>query len=175
MDQLDPQYRVLPDPTPLPLADQEMAEYVEAFSLYDTEGVGTVPLTSLGLVLHSLGLSPNHSTLELLRDKKLLEGETTLSLSEFVHLVRNNATSTEKRRTDAEDKARRLETAFHPWDPAGTGYIRGGAGEGETPLALFRRNLEDTMDAKEVDELIGRCKTETGHVNYVELCSIIAA
>ena len=174
MEKIDKQYRPDVETEEISLADQHEQEYREAFDLYDVEGKGSVPLGHIGLILHSLGLAPIPSSLENLKEKKILEGESTVTYREFAHLVQHEETITETLRIESEGRAASLQKSFYSWDPAGVGLIKC-TGEADSPLASFIRTMEESMDPSDVQRIVDACKTEDGSLNYVQLCQLIAS
>eukprot|EP01063_Lacrimia_lanifica_P038500 TRINITY_DN8213_c0_g1_i3.p3 TRINITY_DN8213_c0_g1~~TRINITY_DN8213_c0_g1_i3.p3 ORF type:complete len:159 (+),score=64.32 TRINITY_DN8213_c0_g1_i3:61-537(+) len=155
------------------VSDHQLAEFREAFEMYDLEGTGAVPLTSLGLVLNSLGLYPTQSTLDSLKAKKAMDGESVVTFQEFSHLVTHHETMEETQQQEAESKAVQLQKAFALWDPEGTGLIKG-AGGTDSPVAQFMKVMGEAFEAAELEAMVSSCKTEDGSIRYLDLCGLIS-
>ena len=151
---------------------QQMNEFREAFELYDQDGRGKVPLTSIGLILNSLGQCPSHSLLEDLRDKKLMEGETELEFAEFKHLINNQNTIMMTKAEVASARAKELEKVFVLWDPTGTGFVKQTGGP-NCPVVAFTKAIANDMDPQEVEGILEMSRTEDGSINYIELCGLL--
>ena len=57
------------------LSQQQIAEYIEAFDIFDVEGEGRLPLDTVPCVLNALGRQPIEYNIASLQRTKREEGE----------------------------------------------------------------------------------------------------
>jgi Ca2+-binding EF-hand superfamily protein len=152
---------------------QASTNYKEAFSLFDTRGVGRVVLDKLGDLLRACGQNP---TLAEIRDlEKSVGGECERSLDVLAVSSRWPQLLTSAQPVDFETFQRVLNRpggfrdpgepeeycrGFQVFDKDMTGFI--GVGQ----LKYILTNLGEKMSEDEVDELLKAVDTSSGQVNY---------
>uniref|UniRef100_A0A8D1HMZ6 EF-hand calcium-binding domain-containing protein 11 n=2 Tax=Sus scrofa TaxID=9823 RepID=A0A8D1HMZ6_PIG len=75
------------------LTKEQIAEFKEAFSLFDKDGDGTITTKGLGTVMRSLGQNPTEAELqdminevdEMIREADI-DGDGQVNYEEFVHI-----------------------------------------------------------------------------------------
>lgn len=150
---------------------QASTNYKEAFSLFDTRGVGRVVLEKLGDLLRACGQNP---TLAEIRElEKSVGGECESPLSRG--LLLRPASDMGVQTVDFETFQRVLNRpggfrdpgepdeycrGFQVFDKDMTGFI--GVGQ----LKYILTNLGEKMTEDEVDELLKAVDTSSGQVNY---------
>merc|ERR1719401_1086020 len=69
------------------LTEEQIAEFKEAFSLFDKDGDGTVTTKELGTVMRSLGQNPTEAELQDMINEVDAEGNGTIDFPEFLSLM----------------------------------------------------------------------------------------
>ncbi|CAO2626875.1 unnamed protein product, partial [Lemmus lemmus] len=158
---LDPR---APDTRCLAMADQlteeQIAEFKEAFSLFDKDGDGTITTKELGTVMRSLGQNPTEAELQDMINEVDADvpGNGTIDFPEFLTMM-----ARKMKDTDSEEEIRE---AFRVFDKDGNGYISA------AELRHVMTNLGEKLTDEEVDEMIREADIDgDGQVNYEgELC-----
>eukprot|EP00825_Cyclidium_porcatum_P039804 TRINITY_DN4906_c0_g1_i3.p4 TRINITY_DN4906_c0_g1~~TRINITY_DN4906_c0_g1_i3.p4 ORF type:complete len:164 (+),score=44.38 TRINITY_DN4906_c0_g1_i3:305-796(+) len=70
---------------PQPLTKQQIAEYKEAFSLFDKDGDGIIDVSDLGMLVRSLNQNPTNSELQILQ--KEVESQENPGKIEFADFL----------------------------------------------------------------------------------------
>ncbi|XP_009329299.1 PREDICTED: calmodulin, striated muscle [Pygoscelis adeliae] len=145
-----------PQPSRKPRPDHEqIAEFKEAFSLFDRDGDGCITTKELGTVMRSLGQNPTEAELQDMVGEVDADGSGTIDFPEFLSLM-----ARKMRDTDSEEEIRE---AFRVFDKDGNGYISA------AELRHVMTNLGEKLTDEEVDEMIKEadCNND-GQVNYEE-------
>lgn len=137
------------------LSEEQLAEFKEAFSLFDISGTGSVALRDVGTVMRSVGQNPTEAEIaELTRgvngDAVDFAGFCKLLTSKFV----SNA--------EAEQEIRE---AFKIFDKSGSGLISA------AELRHVMTNMGEALTADEAEELIASHVSDLddqGMLNYEE-------
>ncbi|XP_030236483.1 calmodulin-like [Gadus morhua] len=90
------------------LTEEQIAEFKEAFSLFDKDGDGTITTKELGTVMHSLGQNPTEAELQDMINE--VDGNGTI---EFLTMR-----ARKMKETDGEEEIRE---AFRGFDKSGSG------------------------------------------------------
>ena len=69
------------------LTPEQIAEFKEAFTIFDTDGDNTISTKELGRVMRSLGQSPSDAELRELIAEYDFDGNGTLDFPEFLELM----------------------------------------------------------------------------------------
>merc|ERR1712122_474547 len=100
------------NPTKSKMADQlteeQIAEFKEAFSLFDKDGDGTITTKELGTVMRSLGQTPTEAELHDMINEVDNDGSGTIDFAEFLSLM-------SKKMKDADSEEELME-AFKVFD-----------------------------------------------------------
>ncbi|KFZ63495.1 Calmodulin, striated muscle, partial [Antrostomus carolinensis] len=97
------------------LSEEKIAEFKEAFSLFDRDGDGCITTKELGTVMRSLGQNPTEAELQDMVGEVDADGSGTIDFPEFLSLM-----ARKMRDTDSEEEIRE---AFRVFDKDGNGYI----------------------------------------------------
>ncbi|XP_005497364.3 calmodulin-like protein 3 [Zonotrichia albicollis] len=137
------------------LSEEKIAEFKEAFSLFDRDGDGCITTRELGTVMRSLGQNPTEAELQDMVGEVDADGSGTIDFPEFLSLM-----ARKMRDTDSEEEIRE---AFRVFDKDGNGYISA------AELRHVMTNLGEKLTDEEVDEMIKEadCNND-GQVNYEE-------
>ncbi|KPM07532.1 calmodulin-like protein 3 [Sarcoptes scabiei] len=135
------------------LTDEQVAEFKEAFSLFDKDLDGRITTTELGIVMRSLGQRPTDAELKNMVIMVDQDGNGTIEFNEFLHMMSKKMKETDK---DTE-----LKQAFRVFDRNGDGFIS------PPELRLVMTNLGEKLTDEEVDEMIREADLDgDGLVNY---------
>ena len=103
------------------LTEEQIAEFKEAFSLFDKDGDGTITTKELGTVMRSLGQNPTEAELQDMINEVDADGNGTIDFPEFLSLM-----ARKMKDTDTEEE---LVEAFKVFDRDGNGLITAAARE----------------------------------------------
>lgn len=144
------------------LTDEQIAEFKEAFSLFDRDGDGHITTKELGTVMRSLGQNPDERELQDLINDIDADGNGNIDFPEFLSLM-----AKKMKDTDTEEE---LIEAFKVFDIEGNGVIS----------AMRLRELMETLGTKlpsaEIDQMIQEADiNRDGRINYVDLVRLMMA
>ncbi|XP_070187877.1 calmodulin-like isoform X2 [Littorina saxatilis] len=144
------------------LTDEQVAEFKEAFSLFDKDGDGTITTSELGTVMRSLGQNPTEAELQDMINEVDADGNGTIDFEEFLHMM-----ARKMKDTDSEEE---LREAFRVFDKDGNGFISA------AELRHVMTNLGEKLTDEEVDEMIKEADLDgDGMVNYEEFVTMMTA
>jgi len=136
-------------------SEEQLAEYKEAFSLFDKNGDGAISAAELGKIMESLGIKPSKTELEDMIHEIDTDGNGTIDFNEFVTLM--------ARQTTTGDKDGEIMEAFKLFDKNGDGKIS------SEELKEVMVNLGEKMGDKEISEMIKEADLDgDGEINYEE-------
>lgn len=93
------------------LTEEQIAEFKEAFSLFDKDGDGTITTKELGTVMRSLGQNPTEAELADMINEVDADGNGTIDFPEFLTMM-----ARKMKDTDSEVRERqryRATDRFH--------------------------------------------------------------
>eukprot|EP00658_Telonema_sp_P-2_P080734 TRINITY_DN80_c0_g1_i8.p1 TRINITY_DN80_c0_g1~~TRINITY_DN80_c0_g1_i8.p1 ORF type:complete len:289 (-),score=107.37 TRINITY_DN80_c0_g1_i8:177-1043(-) len=122
------------------LTEEQIAEFKEAFSLFDKDGDGTITTKELGTVMRSLGQNPTQAELQDLINEVDADGSGTIDFPEFLNLM--------VRKMKDTDSEKEINEAFKVFDKDGNGFISA------AELRHVMTNLGEKLTDEEVDEMI---------------------
>nr|XP_048706118.1 calmodulin-like protein 3 [Caretta caretta] len=144
------------------LAEEQIAEFKEAFSLFDKDGDGSITTGELGTVMRSLGQNPTEAKLQDMVGELDTDGSGTVDFPEFLSLM-----ARKMRDMDSEEEIRE---AFRVFDEDGIGYISA------AELRHVMTNLGEKLTDEEVDEMIKEADADgNGQVNYEEFVRMMVS
>ncbi|KAK3093853.1 hypothetical protein FSP39_021091 [Pinctada imbricata] len=135
------------------LTEEQIAEFKEAFSLFDKDGDGTITSKELGTVMRSLGQNPTEAELQDMINEVDADGNGTIDFPEFLTMM-----ARKMKDTDSEEE---IKEAFRVFDKDGNGFISA------AELRHVMTNLGEKLTDEEVDEMIREADIDgDGQVNY---------
>lgn len=138
--------------------EEQIAEYKEAFSLFDKDGDGTIDATELGTVMRSLGHQPSEEEIIDMINEADVDGNGTIDFAEFIQMM--PAASKNERDENAEEE---MLEAFKVFDSDGNGNISA------DELRQIMANLGEKLTDEEVDEMVKEADIDgDGEINYEE-------
>ena len=144
------------------LSEEQIAEFKEAFSLFDKDGDGTITTRELGTVMRSLGQNPTEAELTDMTSEVDAEGIGTIDFPEFLTMM-----ARKMKDTDTEEEIRE---AFKVFDKDGNGFISA------SELRHVVKNLAEKLTEEEVDEMIREADVVgDGQVNYEEFVAVLTS
>ena len=142
------------------LTQEQIAEFQEAFSLFDKDKTGTIPTKELGTVLRSLGQNPTEEELQETINEIDADGSGDVDFSEFLTMM-----ARKMKDTDSEEE---IKEAFKVFDKDGNGFISA------AELRHVMTNLGEKLTDEEVDEMIREADVDgDGQINYEEFVKIM--
>merc|ERR1711890_198393 len=141
----------------LKMADQfteeQIAEFKEAFSLFDKDGDGAITARELGSVMESLlGKTPSDEELQDMVNEVDEDGNGTIDFAEFLGMM--------DRKIQETDSKEEMKEAFKVFDKDGDGLIS------SQELRQVMKNLGEDLTDKEVEDMIREADTDgDGQVN----------
>ncbi|XP_031628406.1 calmodulin-A-like isoform X4 [Contarinia nasturtii] len=150
------------DLTEYGLTEEQVAEFKEAFMLFDKDEDGTITMAELGVVMRSLGQRPSENELRNMVNEVDINGNGTIEFNEFLLMM-----SKKMKVAEGEDE---LKEAFRVFDKNNDGLIS------STELRHVMTNLGERLSDEEVDDMIKEADSDgDGMVNYEEFVMILTA
>ncbi|TKW17341.1 hypothetical protein SEVIR_5G359900v4 [Setaria viridis] len=144
------------------LSDDQIAEFKEAFSLFDKDGDGCITTKELGAVMRSLGQNPTEAELQDMITEVDSDGNGTVDFPEFLGLM-----ARKMRDSDSEEE---LREAFRVFDKDQNGFISA------AELRHVMANLGERLADAEVDEMVREADVDgDGSINYDEFVKVMMA
>lgn len=142
------------------VSEEKMAEYKEAFSLFDKSGTGVISSRELGNLMKSLGQTPTEAELRDLVNEIDINGDGEIDFGEFVGLM--------ARQVVDHDTEEELREAFKIFDKNEDGFIS------PSELRLVMTNLGEKLTDEEIDDMIREADFDNdGVINYEEFVYMI--
>ncbi len=145
------------------LTEEQVAEYKEAFALYDKDGDGQINTKEIGAFMRSIGQNPTEQELQDIINEVDADGDGLIGFPEFLTLMAT------KMNDIAE--AREYSEMFRIFDKDGNGFITA------AELRHIMTNLGERRTGvtdEEVDEMIRKADIDgDGNINYEEFCKVL--
>ncbi|KAI8521076.1 calmodulin-like 3 [Branchiostoma belcheri] len=138
------------------LTEEQIAEFREAFNLFDKDGGGDISVKELGSVMRSLGQNPTEQELQDMVRSVDQDGNGTIDFNEFLQMMQKAMKS------DVDSEAE-LKEAFRVFDKDGNGFIS------SEELRHVMTNLGEKLTDEEVEEMIDAADINgDGQIDYEE-------
>ncbi|GAM17285.1 hypothetical protein SAMD00019534_004600 [Acytostelium subglobosum LB1] len=142
------------------LSEEQIAEFKEAFSLFDKDGDGSITTKELGTVMRSLGQNPTEAELQDMINEVDSDGNGTIDFPEFLSMM--------ARKMVENDTEEEIREAFKVFDKDGNGFISA------AELRHVMVNLGEKLTDEEVEEMIKEADLDgDGQVNYEEFVKMM--
>jgi len=142
------------------LTEEQIAEFKEAFSLFDKDGDGTITTKELGTVMRSLGQNPTEVELADMINEVDADGNETIDFPEFLTMM-----ARKMKDTNSEEE---ILEALKVFDKDGNGFISA------AELKHIMTNLGEKLSYEEVDEIIREADIDgNGQINYEEFVKMM--
>ncbi|XP_017786669.1 PREDICTED: calmodulin-beta-like isoform X2 [Nicrophorus vespilloides] len=144
------------------LSEDQVAEFKEAFMLFDKDEDGNITMAELGVVMRSLGQRPTETELRDMVNEVDQDGNGTIEFNEFLQMM-----SRKMKDSDGEDE---LREAFRVFDKNNDGLIS------SNELRHVMTSLGERLSEEEVDDMIKEADLDgDGQVNYDEFVTILTS
>ncbi|OMH80684.1 Calmodulin [Zancudomyces culisetae] len=142
------------------LTEEQIAEFKEAFQLFDKDSDGSITTAELGVVMRSLNQSPTEAELQDMINEIDADGNGRIDFPEFLTLM-----ARKMKDSDAEEE---IKEAFKVFDKDGNGLISA------AELRHVMTSLGEKLTDEEVDEMIKEADSDgDGQINYKEFVKMM--
>jgi len=136
------------------LTDDQVCEFQEVFSLFETRNNGKVEAAKIGDILRALGLNPTETDVQKLVSEVKQNGQSMITFPNFLPLYQS--ISKKKDTSTAED----FIEGFRVFDKDANGTIS------SAELRHLLTTLGERMTEEEVENLVSPHEDQHGNVNY---------
>uniref|UniRef100_A0A8C4T403 EF-hand domain-containing protein n=2 Tax=Erpetoichthys calabaricus TaxID=27687 RepID=A0A8C4T403_ERPCA len=144
------------------LPPEQIAEFREAFALFDKDGDGTITSKELGTVMRALGQNPSEAELQDMINEVDADSNGIVDFTEFLTLM--------VKRIKELDSEEEIREAFKVFDKDGDGSISA------EELHLVMKNLGEDLTDEEIYEMIREADMDgDGQINYEEFVQMMTA
>ncbi|KAK8638029.1 hypothetical protein V6N13_136472 [Hibiscus sabdariffa] len=144
------------------MSEKLVAEFQEAFCLFDKDGDGCITMEELAIAVKSLDQNPTEEELQNMIDEVDTDGNGAIEFGEFLNLM-----ARKMKETEAEDD---LREAFRVFDKDQDGYIS------PHELRLVMINIGEKVTDEELEQMIREADLDgDGQVNYDEFFRMMMA
>jgi len=142
------------------LTEDKIAEFKEAFEIFDKDKDGFITIKELGEIMKNLGQSPTDAELQDMINEVDIDGNGNIDFKEFLGLM-----ARKMRDTDTEEE---LIEAFKVFDRDSNGLISA------QELKHVMTSLGEKVSDEEVEEMIREADIDgDGYINYEEFVRMI--
>lgn len=142
------------------LTTEQIAEFKEAFSLFDKDGKGEISEKELITVLRALGNNPTEDELESMIREVDEDGSGTIDFGEFLEMM--------ARKLNQIDIEKELLDAFKVYDRDGNGLVS------IAELRYFLTNQGPKLSHEDLDEIAKTADIDgDGHINFTEFIRLL--
>ena len=142
------------------LPEDTIAEYQEAFALFDKDGNGHIEAKELAAVLTALGQSPSEEDIAKMIAEVDADANGSLEFPEFLQMMSS--------RMNVKNNDEEIQEAFKVFDLDGSGFIT------VTTLGKAMKSLNEKFEPAELDQLIKITGTD-GKVSYNQIKNMMTS
>ncbi|XP_004411877.1 PREDICTED: calmodulin-like protein 3 [Odobenus rosmarus divergens] len=144
------------------LSKEQVAEFKEAFCLFDKDGDGVITTQELGTVMRSLGQNPTEAELRDTVGEIDRDGNGSVDFPKFLGIM--------ARQLRGRDSEEQIREAFRVFDKDGNGLVSA------AELRHVMTRLGEKLSDDEVDEMIRAADVDRdGQVNYEEFIRVLVS
>lgn len=137
------------------LTQEQIAEFREAFKIFDKDGDGRITVKELGTVMKSLGQYPSQRELEEMVAEVDTDGNKTVEFSEFLDMMAKQLVE-----KAIEDE---VKEAFAAFDKDKDGKITA------QELIHIMKNIGEPLPQADIDEMIEEADiNKDGNIDYAD-------
>ena len=142
------------------LTEEQIAEFQEAFQIFDKDGDGSITTKELGTVMRSLGQNPSDEEVRQMIEEVDEDKSETIDFKEFLGLM-----ARKMKETDAEDE---LLEAFKVFDRDGNGKISA------HELRYVMLSSGEDLTEQDIQEMVMEADIDgDGFIDYQEFVKIM--
>ena len=142
------------------LTTEQIAEFKEAFSLFDKDGKGEISEKELITVLRALGNNPTEEELDTMIKEVDEDGSGTIDFGEFLEMM--------ARTLNQINFEKELLDAFKVYDRDGNGFVS------VAEMRWYLTNSGPKLSHEEVDEIAKTADVDgDGHINFNEFIRLL--
>ena len=143
------------------MTEEQIAEFKEAFSVFDRNGDGAITREELGTVMRSLGQNPTETDLKDIINEVDADHDGKINFHEFLTMM---GLKMEEANREAE-----LREAFQLFDMDSNGLISA------EELRHVMKNLGENLTDGEIGEMMREADTDgDGQINYAEFVKMMS-
>ncbi|KAM9673822.1 uncharacterized protein ACIGJ3_008489 [Trichechus inunguis] len=143
------------------LTEEQVEEFKQAFTMFDTNGDGTINVQELGQLMQSLGQNVPEDQLKVLIAMVDTDGDGVIDFQEFLAAI--------AKRMKGKDTEENTLAVFREFDVDGNGHIT----VAELKQAMGKLGVK--LSEEEVDGMIREADVDQdGKVNYQEFLRMLA-
>mmetsp|Transcript_81895 Transcript_81895/g.198441 ORF Transcript_81895/g.198441 Transcript_81895/m.198441 type:complete len:156 (-) Transcript_81895:38-505(-) len=141
------------------LSEDQIAEFKEAFSLFDVNGDGSITTDELGTVMRSLGQDPSEEELQKMVDEVDEDGDGTIDFDEFLAMM--------AKKLVMPDPKEELKAAFQVFDD-GMGFMP------VSELLYVLENSAEDLSDMEIENVLKQVDPHnTGRVSFKDFSELL--
>lgn len=142
------------------LSEEQIAEFKEAFCLFDTDGGGSIGSDELETVMNALGQNPTEAELKAMVDEVDADGSGEIDFPEFLTMLAH--------RMHGTDEEAEVIEYFRMFDPNGTGFIS------TADVKQIIDTLEADISGEEREEIVKELDFDgDGVISYEEFANLM--
>ncbi|CAC5377258.1 unnamed protein product [Mytilus coruscus] len=144
------------------LSEETIAEFKEAFSLFDKDNNGQITSSELGTVMRSLGQNPTNADITEMINEVDSDGSGTINFTEFTNMM--------GKKMENSNPVEDLREAFKIFDKNNDGKID------PNELKKVMVNIGEKLTDEEANEMIKEADVDgDGKVNYEEFVTMMTS
>ena len=144
------------------MTEEQMAEYREAFALFDNKNNNTISTKDLPTVLRSLGQNPSESEIGDITQQADPDGSGAVDFETFLSMIQTKLKD--------QDSEAEIRESFRVFDKEGNGKISA------PELRHIMTTLGEKLTEDEVDEMLNEAETDgDGMINYERFARVLTS